>query len=170
MPPRRLPPARDALEEHEIVEGRRQIGVVDRRVEAAGDLGNEVVGHTVEDLIHAIVIRLPAGAVRLDEPDAVEDEREVALDVCVDAEEQIAVRGNGTISCRVERDSPRRRDRSSPFRRPGVVGGEVVAREEDVLVIHEGCVVEERGRFDGPSVLLGHAQVGQGEDRVVVTR
>ena len=66
--------------------------------------------------IHAIVVRLPAGAVRLDEPDAVKDERKVALDVCVDTEEQIAVRGNGTISRCVERDSPRRRDRGSPSR------------------------------------------------------
>ena len=71
---------------------------LDGQVEAAGDLRNDVVGHAVEDLIHPIVVRLPAGAVRLDEPDAVKDEREVALDVCVDAEEQIAVRGNGAIS------------------------------------------------------------------------
>ena len=50
-----------------IVEGRRQIGVIDGRVEAAGDLRNDVIGHAVEDLIHPIVVRLPAGAVRLDE-------------------------------------------------------------------------------------------------------
>ena len=83
--------------EREVLRGRPDgvrlgYGVtLDLLSEAAGDLGDEVVGQPVEDLIHAIVVRLPAGAVRLDEPDAVKDEREVALDVCVDTEEQIAV-------------------------------------------------------------------------------
>jgi hypothetical protein len=74
------------LKDPEVVEWPWEVGVFYRRVEAAGDLGNEVVGHTVEDLIHAIVIRLAARAVRLDHPEAVNDEREIALDVRIDAE------------------------------------------------------------------------------------
>ena len=50
-----------------------------------------------------------------------------------------------------------------------VLGGEVVVSEEDILVIHEGGVVEERGRFDGPSV-TPRSRVGHGEDCVVFAR
>ena len=74
-----------SLEQPEVVGGAGQVGVVDRRVEAAGDLGVEVVGDAVEELVDAVVVGLAARAVGLHEADAGEDERQVALDVGVDA-------------------------------------------------------------------------------------
>jgi hypothetical protein len=43
-----LAPCDERLEERRIVEARRQVGVVDRRIEATSDLGDDVVGDAVE--------------------------------------------------------------------------------------------------------------------------
>ena len=51
---------------------------------------------------------------------------------------------------------------------PGVEGIEVHTGEDDVLVVDERGVVEERRVLDRAPVLLGRAQVGEGEDVVVV--
>ena len=142
------------------------VGVVDRRIEAAGDLGVQVVAHPVEELVDAVVVRLAARAVRLDHPDALEDEREIALDMRVHAEQEVAGGGHRAVGGGVEGDRPRRR--RGPAGVPGIVGAEVVLAEHGRLVVDERGVLEERRILDRAPVLLGGAQIGQREDGVVV--
>ena len=163
-----LAPGRDDLEEGGVVGGAGKVGVVDRGVEPAGDLGVEVIGHAVEELVDAVVVRLAARAVGLDESDARERERQVTLDVGVDAEREVAARRHGAVGGGFEGDGPGGRDRVVPAGVPGVEGVEVEAGEDDVLVIDERGVLEEGRVLDRAPVLLGGAQVGQREDAVVV--
>ena len=147
-----------------------RLRVVDRRIEATGDLGVQVVGDAVEENVHAVVIGLAAGAVGLHEPDAGERERQVALDVGVDAQREVALRVHRAVGGGLERDRPRRGDVVAPTRVPGVEGVEVQAGEDGVLVVDEPGVLEERRILDRAPVLLGRPQVGEGEDAVVVAR
>ena len=144
------------------------VGVVDGGVEAGGDLGVEVVDHAVEDLVDAVVVRLAARAVRLDQSDPREHERQVALHMGVDAEQEVAGRGHLAVGGGAEGDRPGFGHRRAPARVPVVERVEVVPREHGVLVIDEAGVVEEAGILDRAPVLLGGAQIGQREDRVVI--
>ena len=151
-----------------VVGGAGKIGVVDRGVEPAGDLGVEIIGDAVEELVDSVVVGLAARAVGLHESDACKCEGQVALDVGVDAEHEVAARRHGAVIGGVEGDLPGGRDRVVSPGVPGVESVEVEAGEDDVLVIDERRVLEEGRIFDRAAVLLGGAEVGQREDAVVV--
>jgi hypothetical protein len=67
---RDLAPDGDDLEDGGVIDGAGKVAVVDGGFEPACDLGVQIVGHAAEALVDAIVVRLAARAVGLDESDA----------------------------------------------------------------------------------------------------
>jgi hypothetical protein len=114
------------------------------------------------------VVGLATGAVGGDQADGVEHERQVAVDVGVHAEEGVAHGGDLLAVRGPEGDAPRRGHVGDAAGPPGVLGAEVEVGEDVVLVVDEGVVGEELGVGHGVAVLLGRAQVEEGEAAVVV--
>ena len=164
-----FPPGGNHLEYAGVVGGARQVGVVDRRVEAARDLCIQVVSDAVQEHVDAVVIGLAARPVGFHEPDAGEDERQVALDVGIDAQREVAGRGHRVAVGGSEGDRPGRWDVGGAPPAPGVIGVEVEAGEDGVLVVDERGVLEERRIPDRAPVFLGCAKVGEREDAGVIT-
>ena len=118
----------NGLEHGLLVARRRCVGRAEDRVIALTQFSLERVGDRSEELVHLVVVGLARAPVRLHEPDRGERVGEVAVDVRVHAQQQVADPRDVGRGGSVEGGPPRNRDRSA---RDGVVeGAEVVARRK----------------------------------------
>ena len=125
-------------------------------------ISSSAVGRTArEDRVDVQVV------VVVFEVESVVREGEVAVDVCADAEEHVAERGDPLLLRRPERDAPRHRCTPDVAPPPGLECIEVVAPERGGELVPEPPVAELAGADRVPDV-LSRAQIEQRERRVVI--
>ncbi len=166
--PDHLAPAAHDRADALVVE-RPDVVVVEGRVEALGLLAEHRDVERVEALVVGVVVGLVGAAVGGGEADRRERVREVVVDVGVHVEQEVTEAGHRAVVAGAQGDPPGLRDLVLPAGVPGVHGAEVQVREHGVELGQPGAVGEVAGVGRRLHV-LGHAQVGEREDRVVVAR
>ena len=142
--------------------------VVHALVEPLGQLRDQRQRHRVEQRVDLVVVGLLGRTVRPAEPGRRHRQREVVVDVRVEAEEEVAGRGDPAVPRRVEGDLPGPRHRGRVgVRGPGVERAQVVLGEHGDRVVGPARIGVVAGLPGAPGVRLGHPQVGQREQRLV---
>jgi hypothetical protein len=140
--PRGLAPGGEQLHHRRVAESERVVHVVDRRVEALRQLAHQRIRGVVEEEVGLVEVGLPGLAVGPHKAHRGQHEGQVAVDVRVDAEQQVAGTGHPPVPRRVERGLPGRGHGRPVAGLVAVVGVEVVLREHRVHVVDVRHVLE----------------------------